>query len=248
MSGFAPGPVGRVEWWTVVDTDGMITGMGIRVQLARVDGARLAKLVQADEPVAGLWPDDAEPGGLRCDLDKAWGGIEFLLAAVGSPVDPIFGGQPFGDNLGGGPARFLTADEVVRAAAFLAEWPFARLAEKYDARKMSQAGTCPLDSWGDDADVAKVALSRKMFMRAVQVNLAKLERGEEVPEGWRDIKERLAETSLEDLARERVPDIDTAPGSLVQRNLKWLGSYYEPMRELYRQAGQAGEAVVLLLI
>jgi len=74
----------------------MITGMGIRVQLARVDGARLAKLVQADEPVAGLWPDHAEPDGLRCDLDKAWGGIEFLLAAVGSPVDPIFGGQPFG--------------------------------------------------------------------------------------------------------------------------------------------------------
>ena len=69
----------------------------------------------------GLSPDDlADP----FSLDKAWHGVHFLLARTVyeptvPPGDAVLGGVPFGEDLGYGPLRVKTVEQVATTSAAL---------------------------------------------------------------------------------------------------------------------------------
>ena len=80
-------------------------------------------------------------GQQALDIDKAWHGIHFLLTGTGEPTSDvrsktIFGGIEIGDDLGYGPARLLSPDEVKKIAAVLRSQSVEKLRARYDAKKM----------------------------------------------------------------------------------------------------------------
>jgi hypothetical protein len=85
------------------------------------------------------------------DTDKSWDGLSFLLKRVGpAPVDVVHGGAVLtSDEWGYGPPRYLSPDEVSRAAAHLDGTPFYRLAEHFDPAAMTEVYPRVWDS--DDA-------------------------------------------------------------------------------------------------
>ena len=78
------------------------------------------------------------------DVDKAWNGIWFLLNAARSPIDVVAGGAPVSDeDLGYGPARYLTPGEVAAAASYLQAMPWQQLAGQFDPAQMTADGIYP---------------------------------------------------------------------------------------------------------
>ena len=74
-----------------------------------------------------IYPDDEE--NENCiDIDKAWHDIHFMLTGEQYEGDPplsnvIFSSAVIGDDVGYGPARYLTAAEVAEVAAALRALP-----------------------------------------------------------------------------------------------------------------------------
>lgn len=86
------------------------------------------------------------PEGL--DIDKAWHGLHFLLCGSAGPTDTalgtlVLGGEEVGEDLGYGPARLLTPEQVAAAAAALESQDEAALARRFDASAMDAAGVYP---------------------------------------------------------------------------------------------------------
>lgn len=82
------------------------------------------------------------------DIDKAWHGIHFLLTGTGDPTTDvrskaIFGGKAIGDDVGYGPARLLSADEVKKIAGALKNESVDKLRVRYDAKKMDALEVYP---------------------------------------------------------------------------------------------------------
>jgi Domain of unknown function (DUF1877) len=76
--------------------------------------------------------------------DKAWAGLQHLLAKAGMPVDIIGGGEPLSDDIWGiDPPRLLTAADVAKASRFLDGTSFASFAEHYDPAELISAGVYP---------------------------------------------------------------------------------------------------------
>lgn len=80
-----------------------------------------------------------------CDIDKSWQTIHFLLSQ-GDPWEvtnteslAVLGGTEFGPDMGYGPARFLTADEVKQVAAALSPIDTEELNKRFDGDKMAGA-------------------------------------------------------------------------------------------------------------
>jgi hypothetical protein len=100
--------------------------MGMVACFASLTPEALEQLVREPEQIeCYLYPDDGggEPPNY-IDLDKAWHGIHYLLTglAEGGPEPQslaVFGGEEFGPEVGYGPARFLTADQVRHVAETL---------------------------------------------------------------------------------------------------------------------------------
>ncbi|HEX5994882.1 MAG TPA: YfbM family protein [Jiangellales bacterium] len=87
---------------------------------------------------------DEEVSSRGIDTDKAWAGLQYLLAKLGSPVDVIGGGEPMTDDEWGYDSpRLLSADDVADAAGFLGATSFASLAEHYDPAEMISAEVYP---------------------------------------------------------------------------------------------------------
>jgi hypothetical protein len=110
--------------------------MGMRLSLLMVGAdspPRFAEglfrlLTQADE-------------GVRLSLDKEWHGIHFLLTGEpwpsGNPLGiAVFGADDVGDNLGYGPARALTVDQVHYVANELTQIAAENLRQRYDPQLM----------------------------------------------------------------------------------------------------------------
>ena len=91
-------------------------------------------------PIAVSTAQVSEP--LR--IDKSWHGIHFLLTGSawgGKPplFNVVLGGKKFGQNLGEGPAHYLTPDEVKEVAAALEEITEEVLRARFDPKAMTKA-------------------------------------------------------------------------------------------------------------
>jgi hypothetical protein len=99
-----------------------------------------------------LYPDDGEgchPEGRYLDIDRSWHAIHFLLNGDNWGGDPplfgaVLGGTPIGEvDIGYGPARFLSAEEVQIVADALHDIPAFQLLERFDADDMKQEEIYP---------------------------------------------------------------------------------------------------------
>ncbi|MHB1037687.1 MAG: YfbM family protein [Pirellulales bacterium] len=104
-----------------------------------------------------IYPEDEEHvNGIH--VDKAWHGIHYLLAgeAWGGELplaNVVLGGTEIGEDVGYGPARYLTADEVRAAADALKDITPDVLRSRYVASELSENAIYP-DIWDDPDDDA----------------------------------------------------------------------------------------------
>lgn len=97
---------------------------------------QLQELIAAPESVEDLiYPDDEDSS---IDIDKAWHGIHFMLTGEqfdGTPPlsDVIFSANTIGDDVGYGPARYLTAAEVAAVADALRKLTPEEFGKRFDA-------------------------------------------------------------------------------------------------------------------
>lgn len=122
--------------------------MGMIAYFTAIPSETLDEL-RADESQveALLFPDDEiEPDSL--DVDKAWHGIHYLLTGTayggeGYLAQAILGGEEIGDDLGYGPVRFLTAEQVKQVADALSQLTLENLASRYQPEEMDKADVYP---------------------------------------------------------------------------------------------------------
>jgi hypothetical protein len=107
-----------------------------------------------------LYPDDGEsepPNSLH--IDKAWHGIHFLLTGeADGGSEPyclaVLGGEEFGEDIGYGPARFLTPSQVAEVNDVLSNISDAELRQRYDPAKMKAKEIYPDVIWMRDGQEA----------------------------------------------------------------------------------------------
>ncbi|WP_067977414.1 DUF1877 family protein [Nocardia caishijiensis] len=93
-----------------------------------------------EEFLAAYEPPAGDPSGY---LDKAWGGLNYLLEAARTGVDLFFTAVP----LPVGEYNGWTAEQVSHTAELLTNTPFATLADHYDPAAMVAARVYP-NMWG----------------------------------------------------------------------------------------------------
>lgn len=115
---------------------------------------------EPDEIEDYLFPDDGDSDPPHSiDIDKSWHGLHYLLTgqAEGGP-EPwswvVQGGHAFGPEVGYGPARFLTPEEVQRVAAALDRTPIQHLVERFNPQDMQAKEIYPDVIWVRDAEEA----------------------------------------------------------------------------------------------
>lgn len=119
-----------------------------------VSADNLARLRQnPDEIEEFLYPDggEGEPDGV-VDIDKAWHGIHYLLTGTADGGDEplslaVLGGEEFGEDMGMGPARFLTPAQVRQIASALAGLSKEVLAERFVPQDMADQRIYPDVIW-----------------------------------------------------------------------------------------------------
>lgn len=110
----------------------------------------MMKLIGSATPTAGVGqPPSAGPDELN--LDKSWHGIHFLLTGRIDEAPPplgnaILGGTEIGEDLGYGPARYLTPDQVREVGQALAGITSDDFARRFDPQKIRQAGVYALEN------------------------------------------------------------------------------------------------------
>jgi|SRR5271165_3004905 len=109
----------------------------------------------------GISPDQD-----RLDLEKSWHVLHYLLTGKAEDAPPpfgnaILGGQEIGDDLGYGPARFLTPEQVRHVASALASVTKEDLAHRFDLDAMTKAHIYPVH--GASADESELELAQEYF-------------------------------------------------------------------------------------
>jgi hypothetical protein len=134
--------------------------MSMIANLLRVTKADLdAYLNDSSLLEESVYNDEVENPNL-VDLDKSWDGILFLLTGqnVANTEHPLakvlFSGQLIDEeqDLGYGPAHYLTPEQVVELNAQIANISIADLKQKYDPKKMNEIEVYP--SIWDEGDEA----------------------------------------------------------------------------------------------
>lgn len=110
-------------------------------------------LENPDSIVSFLYPDDdSGPRSERyLDTDKSWHLTHFLLTGNAwegaEPIcNAVLGGTEIGEDLGYGPARFLTPGQVQEVAAALAPISSEQLWSRFDPKAVEVAEIYP-DGW-----------------------------------------------------------------------------------------------------
>ncbi|MGO1073848.1 YfbM family protein [Lysobacter sp. CA199] len=98
--------------------------MGMAACFAAVTPATAERLTSNPDQVEEyLFPDGGEPENY-IDVDKAWHGIHYLLTGSADESVPplswaVMGGTEIGEDIGYGPARILTTEQVKQIAEAL---------------------------------------------------------------------------------------------------------------------------------
>ena len=147
--------------------------IGNFVQLTPV---RLQMLI--DDPTsveAFIYPSEGDADGC-IDIGKAWHGVHFML--TGDPwggtlplANVVLGGVEIGNDVGYGPAHYITAEEVHAVAEALRAIPPEELAKRYDAAEMLRNQTYP-EIWHDDDDAIDFLLSHYESLRNYYLDAA----------------------------------------------------------------------------
>jgi hypothetical protein len=91
-------------------------------------------------------------GEQAINLDKAWHGVHFLLNGTAWEVtntagQAVLGGQEFGGDMGYGPARLISADDVKRIAKALSMVTSEELSTRYKPQVMEKEEIYPSIIW-----------------------------------------------------------------------------------------------------
>ena len=147
--------------------------MGMAVCFAAVTPDTLAQLLDAPDGVEGyLHPDDdGDEPPHTADADKAWHGIHYLLTGTAwegrAPFSwAILGAADIGPDLGMGPARYLTPDQVVRLAAALDSLTQEELTARFNPQDMQDKGIYPEVIWVRDGEDALAYLLENFAVMA----------------------------------------------------------------------------------
>ncbi len=133
--------------------------MSMSGEYLRVTPDELARLRASTTSIVDyLYPEDEHehPTERRLDVGKSWHAIHYLLNGVpweGEPprLNAVLGGEPIGDDdLGYGPVRFLTAEEVRDVADALEDAPVFVLLENFDHEALTNAEIYPHAWRGED--------------------------------------------------------------------------------------------------
>jgi len=130
-----------------------------------VEPRRLAALLEAPEAIADFLSEEEQLEApsediADLDIDKAWHGIHFLLTGTEAEGSPplnflLQGGHPIGDeDVGYGPARGFTREEVRALVQALEPLTPEVLGGRFDPRRMTKLDIYP-DIWNrqeEDAD------------------------------------------------------------------------------------------------
>lgn len=122
---------------------------------------------------------EEDSGRISFDVDTAWHAVHFALVGdawgtAGPFGEIVLGGEPFGEDVGYGPARWLAADAVATAALKLSELSPEMFARRLDFASMFEHDIYP-QIW--DRDPVEEHLAE--FVRA----------------GYREIRDRFAEAA-----------------------------------------------------
>jgi uncharacterized protein DUF1877 len=97
-------------------------------------------------------------------LEKSWHGLHFLLTGTategtGPAAFLLLGGQPFGDDLGYGPARLVRPADVRNIHATLSAMTDDQLWSRFDPARMTNEGVYPVIWDENEADLREEYLN-----------------------------------------------------------------------------------------
>ncbi len=124
-----------------------------RQRLIKVAGELKSIGAPAAQEEADVQPIADGDLGERVCIDKAWGGLHYLLCGgmdIGQEPSylAVIGGREIGDDGGYGPARYLVASQVKAVANALSTFDHEALRKRYDAAAMNAAQVYP-GRWDD---------------------------------------------------------------------------------------------------
>lgn len=157
--------------------------MGMIANFLRVSESELNDYLKDSSLLADNIYSDEENSNLA-DIDKSWGGILFLLTGQGleeleHPLSRIlFSGELIDEDqdLGYGPAHYLTVLEVKEIYNEISKISTEELRTRYDAEKMEELGIYP-NVWDDNEESLDYLLDSykdvlKVYSEAVKNNQA----------------------------------------------------------------------------
>ena len=159
--------------------------MGMTACLAPITASQFGALLEAPDTISALvYPADRLERKGRLDLDKSWHGLHWLLTGdVWGGAFPlgaaILRGEDVGPDLGMGPARFVTPEEVVRVAAALEAISEEELTRRYDPVTMTALKIYPA-IWEDEGSGALVDYLLPYFRQLVRFYADAAQRGDAV--------------------------------------------------------------------
>lgn len=148
-----------------------------------VSPKRLAELIADPDSIGSfLYPDDgdSEPENFL-DVDKAWHAIHYTLNGKAWEGEPplgwtVVGGTEIGEDVGYGPARYLTTDQVKAVAEALSTIDAEEFSTRFDPKALGAAEIYP-EIWGrDDSEGLEFVLNYYNELRTFY--LAAAERGD----------------------------------------------------------------------
>lgn len=138
--------------------------MGMNLYIAALDAdesaaiasGRLDPTVVAERTHAAIWNPSGDSSRRVCSMGKLWHAVHFVLTGSAWETsmgigELILGGEPVGDDLGYGPARFHAATKVAKFDDGLAALPDSELRDRFSTSAMADAAVMP-NLWDEPED------------------------------------------------------------------------------------------------